>query len=186
MSNVISNISKGLVPEQIQQMSEEINKVNPEDIDPVPYFKFWNWLLDDLTKYLGETNDENLVILEEFNKVNGKTDTIKDIKVKHMVNSALVEFTRTVHLINSPRLSNALDCMAAIEESNPGKVHFDDCHGILFRGESDIVIAKYNCLIFQHPFYSIIEPSMKTKIEKTIKHHYPSVLKVNSTPNVSI
>ena len=132
-----------------------VSKIDHPDSDPEGYFKFYDYLINMHAEYL--------------------RNPLPAFKSTHARNQALAEFELTVMFINpysgtKKPLKAALDILAEIAEHDPTKSD-------LWRGDTDVRLAKLNILAYQHPFFNEIPPELQDKVARILNEKFPSVLK---------
>lgn len=132
-----------------------LSKVDHPDVDPEGYFKFYSYLINMHAEYLRS-------ILPAFRTV-------------HARNQALADYELTVMFVNpysgtKRPLKEALDILAEIADHDVTKSD-------LWRGDTDVRLAKLNILAYQHPFFNEIPLELQQKVKRLLTEKFPSVLK---------
>ena len=130
-------------------------KIEHPEIDPEGYFKFYDYLINMHAEYL--------------------RTPLQTFKTAHARNQALADFELTVMFINpysgtKKPLKAALDILSEIAENDPTKSD-------IWRGDTDVRLAKLNVLAYQHPFFTEIPVDLQDKVARLLVEKFPSVLK---------
>lgn len=132
-----------------------LSKVEHPDVDPEGYFKFYDYLINMHAEYL--------------------RGGLPVFRSTHARNQALADFELTVMFINpysgtKKPLKAALDILAEIADHDLTKSD-------LWRGDTDVRLAKLNVLAYQHPFFNEIPVELQVKVHRLLSEKFPSVLK---------
>ena len=135
-------------------MAFDSNLVHPE-VDPDGYFKFYDYLINMHAEYL--------------------RSALPVFRTTHARNQALADYELTVTFVNpysgtKKPLKAALDILAEIAEHDVSKSD-------IWRGDTDVRLAKLNVLAYQHPFFNEIPVDLQGKVLRLLKEKFPSVLK---------
>ena len=131
----------------------------PPLVDTEGYFKFYQFLINMYADYL--------------------RTPLEDFRTVHQRNQGLTNFELTVQFINpycAPQgrqqlsLKAALDILSEIADSDASKSD-------LWRGDTDVRLAKLNVMAYQHPFFNELHPEVQAQVGRVVKEHFPSILK---------
>ena len=134
------------------------SKLEHPTMDAEGYFKFYDYLINMHAEYL--------------------RSPLPSYKTAHARNQALSEFELTVMFINpycptankKRPLKEALDILSEIAESDHSKSD-------IWRGDTDVRLAKLNILAYQHPFFTELTNDIQENVCRFIREKFPSILR---------